>query len=93
MGIGQAIRTIRTRHKVPQQILANKVGITQGYLSLVEKGLREPGFDLIEKIADTLSIQQQIIFLLACNQTVKCKRFAKPLKNITLLIDDILSTA
>lgn len=91
MGIGQAIKVLRTRHKVPQQVLAKKIGITQGYLSLVEKGLREPGFDLIEKIADTLSIPQQIIFLLACNRAVKSGRFAKPLKNITLLIDDILS--
>lgn len=91
MGIGKAIKTLRTRHKVPQQVLAEKVGVTQGYLSLIEKGLREPGFDLIEKIADTLSIPQQIIFLLACNRTAKSKRFAKPLKNITLLIDDILS--
>lgn len=93
MGIGKAIKTLRTRHKVRQQVLAKKVGVTQGYLSLIEKGLREPGFDLIEKIADTLNIPQQIILLLACNQTAKSKRFAKPLKNITLLIDDILSAA
>lgn len=91
MGIGKAIKLLRTRHKVPQQVLAKNVGVTQGYLSLIEKGLREPGFDLIEKIAKTLSIPQQIIFLLACNRTAKSKRFAKPLKNITLLIDDILS--
>jgi len=91
MGIGKAIKILRTRHKVPQQVLAKKIGVTQGYLSLIEKGLREPGFDLIEKIADTLSIPQQIIFLLACNRTAKSRRFAKPLKNITLLIDDILS--
>ena len=93
MGIGKAIKTLRTRHKVRQQVLAKKVGVTQGYLSLIEKGLREPGFDLIEKIADTLNIPQQIIFLLACNNTGKSKRFAKPLKSITLLIDGILSTA
>jgi len=93
MGIGKAIKTLRTRHKVCQQVLAKKVGVTQGYLSLIEKGLREPGFDLIAKIADTLDIPQQIIFLLACGHDAKSKRFARPLKNITLLIDDILSTA
>ncbi len=90
MDIGKAIKTLRARHKIPQQILAKKVGVTQGYLSLIEKGLREPGFELIKKIADTLMIPQQLIFLLACDRESKFKRYEKPLKNITLLVDDIL---
>lgn len=92
MDIGKAIKTIRLRHKIPQQILAKEIGVTQGYLSLIEKGLREPGFDLISKIADTLRIPPQLIFLAACEGEQKFKRFAKPLKNITLLVDDVLKT-
>lgn len=90
MNIGKAIKTMRLKHKVPQQILAKKVGVTQGYLSLIEKGQREPGFDLIGKISYALAIPQQLILLLACEQDPKCKKFSMPLKNITLLIDDIL---
>lgn len=93
MDIGKAIKTLRARHKIPQQTLARKVGITQGYLSLIEKGLREPGFDLIKKIANTLMIPPQLIFLLACNKESKFRRYAKPLRNITLLVDDILKAA
>jgi len=92
MDIGKAIKTLRARHKVRQQMLAKRIGVTQGYLSLIEKGLREPGFDLIKKIADTLTIPPQLIFLLACDKESKFKRYAKPLKNITLLVDDILKS-
>lgn len=90
MDVGRAIKTIRLRHKLPQQVLAKKIGITQGYLSLIEKGQREPGFDLIGKISNVLTIPQQLILLLACDQDPKYKRFSKSLKNITLLVDDIL---
>lgn len=90
MEIGKAIKTLRLRHKIPQQVLAKKIAVTQGYLSLIEKGLREPGFDLIDKIAGTLEIPSQLIFLVACEGEQSFKRFAKPLKSLTLLVDDIL---
>ena len=90
MDIGKAIKTIRLRHEMPQQVLAEKIGVTQGYLSLIEKGQREPGFDLIGKISDALTIPQQLILLLACDQDPKHKRFSRPLRNMSLLVDDIL---
>lgn len=90
MNIGRAIKTIRSRHKISQQILAKEVGVSQGYLSLIEKGLREPGFDLINQVANTLKVPPQFIFLLACDEEHAYKRYAKPLKNITRLIDDII---
>lgn len=90
MNIGKAIKTIRLRHKMPQQILAKKIGVTQGYLSLIEKGQREPGFNLVGKISDALTIPQQLILFLACEHDPKYKRFARPLKKITILVDDIL---
>lgn len=89
MNIGGAIKTIRAKHKVSQQVLSKSIGVTQGYLSLIEKGEREPGFDLIGKIADALNIPPQLLFILACND-VKAKRYAKPLKNIIMLADDFL---
>jgi len=89
MDIGGAIKTIRVKHNVSQQELAKSTGVTQGYLSLIEKGGREPGFDLIEKIADSLAIPPQLLFILACNKA-RGKRYAKPLRNIIMLADDIL---
>lgn len=90
MDIGGAIKTIRVKHKVSQQVLASEIGVTQGYLSLIEKGGREPGFDLIGKIADVLEVPPQLLFILACQDEVKTKHYAKPLKNMMMLADDVL---
>ena len=93
MSIGKAIKKLREKHGFSQQSLAESIGISQGYLSLVEKDLREPGFDLIKKISDVLKVPQQLILLLACDKNVKAKRFSKPLRNIILLADDIIRSA
>lgn len=90
MSIGKAIKALREKHGFSQQELSEAVGISQGYLSLVEKELREPGFDLIKKIACVLHIPQQLILLLACDKTAKVKDFSKPLREIVLLADDII---
>lgn len=90
MSIGKAIKKLREKHGFSQQDLAESIGISQGYLSLVEKELREPGFDLIKKIARVLNIPQQLILLLACDRDVKVKDFSKPLREIVLLADDII---
>ena len=90
MSIGKAIKKLRAKHGLSQKNLAESVGISQGYLSLVEKDLREPGFDLIKKIARVLEVPQQLILLLACEKDSKVKKFSKPLKDILLLADDII---
>jgi len=90
MSVGKAIRILRLRHKIPQQKLAKNIGVTQGYLSLIEKGLREPGFSLISKVAKSLGIPIQLIFLFAYRDNKGNRRFAKPLKKILALTDDIL---
>jgi len=75
---------------ISQKKVAHKSGITQGYISLIEKNKKEPGFDLIDKIANTLDIPPQLIFLMAYSQSNKSGRFKKPLRNIALAADEIL---
>lgn len=90
MDIGGAIKTIRVKHKFSQYEVAKVIGVTQGYLSLIEKGEREPGFDLIGKIADMFRVPPQLIFILACQDESKTKHYAKPLRNMMILADDVL---
>jgi len=90
MNIGQAIKELRRRRKIRQQNLAKQVGISQSYLSLVEKGLREPGLDLVGKVAMQLKVPQQLILLMACSSDDKLSHFKRPLANITRSIDEIL---
>ena len=91
MNIGTAIKKLRQRHNISQLNLVKKLGISQGYLSLIEKGDREPSFELVKHIAEALDIPQQLILIIACANSTHNKKYARQLKKITLAIDDILN--
>jgi transcriptional regulator with XRE-family HTH domain len=92
MNVGQVIKTLRLKRKIRQQELAEATKMSQSYLSLVEKGEREPGFELINEIARVLKVPPYLILFMACKEFNNSSRFKKPLKNITAAIDDILRT-
>jgi len=92
MDIGQAIKTLRTKRRVTQKDLAERSGVSQGFLSLIEKGEREPDFELIEKIAGALKIPPQLVLLLACGRHSRGRRYARPLKRIASALDELLRT-
>lgn len=94
MNIGMVIKNLRLKRNISQQELVEKLGISQGFLSLIERGEREPGFELVNNIANAMNVPQQLIFLLACDSDSKnMKTFSKPLKKIANAIDDILKVA
>ena len=90
MNIGRAIRQLRTTRGITQQGLAVSTGITQGFLSLVEKGKREPGFGFVERVAEVLRVPPQLVLLLACEGHSRAKRYSKQLRQITEALDDLL---
>lgn len=89
MNIGQAIRQLRTTRGVTQQGLAVSTGVTQGFLSLVEKGKREPGFGFVERVAKTLRVPPKFVLLLACEGHPRAKRYSKQLQQINETLDDL----
>lgn len=90
MNIGQAIKILRTKRQVTQRDLAIGAGVSQGFLSLVEKGKREPGFELIERVANVLRVPPQLVFLLACEGPPRGRRYARPLQTIARILDDLV---
>ena len=50
------LRKIRLEKKITQKKLANKLGVTQPYISELEYGLRYPKLDLVGKIAKILEV-------------------------------------
>ena len=53
--VGYHIRVRRAVLEMSQGELAEKVGISQGYLSLLEQGKRSLDLDLLERIAQALN--------------------------------------
>jgi transcriptional regulator with XRE-family HTH domain len=45
----RALRLLRTYHQINQQEMAKKLDVSNSYLSEIEKGLKSPTLDLLQK--------------------------------------------
>lgn len=64
MNIGNAIQLARTRRKLSQAQLAQRVGMSVSYLSLLERSLRDPPLSTLQRIAAGLHVPLEILFFL-----------------------------
>ena len=61
--INEALKQIRLFHRVRQKDLAIRLGISNSYLSEIEKGKKSPSVELIEKYSSVFGISPSSIFL------------------------------
>nr|WP_082111967.1 helix-turn-helix transcriptional regulator [Shouchella clausii] len=61
MKFGDRIAQLRTRHKLTQAELAEKIGITRASLSHYEKNRREPDYETLKRIADFFDVSTDYI--------------------------------
>lgn len=65
MKIGQIIKALRLERGLSQEALALNVDTATSNLSRIEKGLRTPSIDLLERIAPALGTRVSTIYALA----------------------------
>lgn len=68
MHLGNAIKLLRTRRGLLQSELATKAGISVSYLSLLERGKRDPNFSTVEQIASGLDVPLSVLVFLAADR-------------------------
>ena len=51
-----SVRRLRGKKKLSQKALADKVGISVSYVSMLERGQRSPPLETIEKMAKALGV-------------------------------------
>ena len=64
MNIGQAIQLARSKRKLSQAALAKRAGISVSYLSLLERGRRDPPLSTLQRVAAALLMPIEILFFL-----------------------------
>ena len=64
-GIGQYIREQRTAAKVSLRQLAQATGVSNPYLSQIERGLRRPSAEVLQQIAKALRISAESLYVRA----------------------------
>ena len=61
MEIGQAVKIARIVAKVRQKHLANRLGISPSYLSLIENGERELTVEMLVRIGAELGVRPSVL--------------------------------
>ena len=93
MNIGNAIKDLRQQKGFKQTEFAVKCGLSQSYLSSIEKGKKEPTLGILKQIAAALSIPMPVLvfFSLDKNDIAESKRDAFQMFEPTIkgLISDI----
>lgn len=65
LDVGATISHIRKKLGVSQVQLADMVGISQGYLSQIENGTRDPSFESLTEIAEALNFPIEFIIYMS----------------------------
>ena len=63
--IGSFIRSQREAAQVSVRQLAEKAGVSNPYLSQIERGLRKPSADVLSQIAKALRVSAQVLYIRA----------------------------
>ena len=59
--IGKAVKTVRTAQGLTQEDLAAKADLHPTYISDVERGARNPSWDVIARIAEGMGVPVAVI--------------------------------
>lgn len=68
MEIGHALKVCRSSRKLSLDEVADRSGLSQSYISMIESGKREPTLSSIEKIAKALAVPTPILMFLAAGK-------------------------
>lgn len=55
------LKRFRTKKNLSQAKMAELVGTSQSYYSLIETGAKKPGYVTVKKLADTLGTTEEFI--------------------------------
>lgn len=72
---GQAVRRHRTLMRLSQEELADRAGMDRTYISGIERSARNPTLKIIQRVADALGVDLDVLFATAREvaQTVQSK--------------------
>jgi len=87
LDIGAFIRSQRVAAEVSLRQLAERAGVSNPYLSQIERGLRKPSADVLAQIAKGLRVSAEVLYVRA---GILEERPASPVRD-ALLADTVIS--
>ena len=78
MTVGENIRRIRQERNLTQRQLGEMVGASEAYIRAYESGRRNPKPSSLEKIADALSVNPEVLANSDFDNDVRGKKYFAP---------------
>lgn len=63
MGVGTTIKLLRVSAGLRQSDLADRLGVTSNYISLVENDRREPSLSFLQNLSEDIGVPLGLLFL------------------------------
>ncbi|MCA9422172.1 MAG: helix-turn-helix transcriptional regulator [Nitrospira sp.] len=91
--LNEALRLIRVFHDLNQKDLADKLGISNSYLSEIESGKKTPTLEVIEKYSEVFNMPSSSILFFSENldSGEKSEKTKKSISNKVIKILDWIS--
>jgi transcriptional regulator with XRE-family HTH domain len=67
--LGQAIAEIRRERRLTQRDVAERVGLTVNYISLIENGERQLSLDALNRLAEVFKVPAELVAFLGSEPT------------------------
>ncbi len=94
MGLGLALKEIRSRTKRKQNEVAKEAGISVSYLCMLEAGSREPTISVLNKIAKVYGLPWQALVWLSfdkkASKKINCQSFFKAEMVVNDFINELI---
>lgn len=68
MHLGAAVKDLRQRAGLRQKDLADRIGMTQSYLSQIENDRKDPNLSTLRRISAELGVSVPILFFLSMDE-------------------------
>lgn len=89
MSLGHVLKLIRTNRGMNQKQMADLLGISQNYLSLIESEKKQPSVDRISEMANSLKVSSDALIFAASDAPNELS--AKDIKDYKRLQNNIIS--
>src|SRR2546425_9408768 len=94
MRYGRAIKLVRTAYGLTQAQLAERLSIGASHLSLIEAERRKPSLEVLEEIANALSVPLHLLTLLASDvREIDDPKHAKQISDVAHTLLRLLVSA
>lgn len=92
MNLGVAVKELRTQRGMNQSDFAKKVGVSQTYLSQIEKGHKMPNMSVLENICIELRIPLPVAFWFTIEESDVSSEKKEHFRNIKPIIDQMIKS-